>query len=59
MGVSRGGGAPGAPPPPPPKMGKNKIFWRKIVIFQTKTQKKFAPLSARRNFFKCAPLPPT
>jgi hypothetical protein len=21
--------------PPPPKIGKNMIFWRKIVIFQT------------------------
>ena len=23
-------------PPPPPKIEKNKIFWRKIVIFYTK-----------------------
>ena len=34
------GGAPGAPPPPPPpKIGKKKIFWRKIVIFHTKYPK--------------------
>jgi hypothetical protein len=31
------GGAPGARPPP--KMGKNMIFWRKIVIFHTKNSK--------------------
>jgi hypothetical protein len=31
---SGGGGAPGARPPP--KIGKNMIFWRKIVIFHTK-----------------------
>ena len=29
------GGAPGAPP----KIGKNMIFWRKIVIFHTKYPK--------------------
>ena len=42
----------------PPKIGKNMIFLRKIVIFHTKYPKIFAPPSARRNFFKCAP-PPT
>ena len=26
-------------PPPPPKIGKNMIFWRKIVIFHTKHPK--------------------
>jgi hypothetical protein len=31
---------------PPPKIGKNKIFWRKIVIFHTKYPKNFAPPSA-------------
>ena len=31
---------------PTPKIGKNMIFWRKIVIFQTKYPKKF------RDFFK-------
>jgi hypothetical protein len=25
----------------PPKIGKNMIFWRKIVIFHTKYPKKF------------------
>ena len=39
----------------PPKIGKNMICWRKIVIFHTKYPKLFAPPSARRNFFKCAP----
>ena len=67
------------------KIGKNMIFWRKIVIFHTKypqqfsrlppqlkkkwffgvkswfftrnIPKIFAPPSARRNFFKCAPPP--
>ena len=33
------GGAPGARPPP--KIGKNMIFWRKIVIFHTKYPQKF------------------
>ena len=41
----------------PPKIGKNMIFWRKIVIFHTKYPKKFAPLSARRKLFNCAPPP--
>ena len=40
----------------PLKLQKNKIFWRKIVIFHTKYPKNFALPSARRNFFKCAPL---
>ena len=39
----------------PPKIGKNKICLRKIVIFTRNTPKFFAPPSARRNFFKCAP----
>jgi hypothetical protein len=26
---------------PPPKIGKNMIFWRKIVIFHTKYPKNF------------------
>ena len=43
------GGAPG--PPPPFKIGKNMIFWRKIVIFHAKYPKNF-----RRNFFKSAQL---
>ena len=30
----------------PPKIGKNKIFWHKIVIFHTKYPQNFAPPSA-------------
>jgi hypothetical protein len=41
------GGAPGAPPP---KIGKNKIFWRKIVIFHTKYPKNFR--ASLRNWKK-------
>ena len=48
-----GGGA--HPARAPPKIGKNKIFWRKIVIFTRNTPTFFAPPSAWRNFFKCAP----
>jgi hypothetical protein len=36
--VVKQGRAPGAPPP---KVGKNMIFWRKIVIFHTKYPKNF------------------
>jgi hypothetical protein len=32
-GADQGGGEGGCPPP---KIGKNVIFWRKIVIFHTK-----------------------
>jgi hypothetical protein len=39
-------GAHPARAPPPPKIGKNKIFWHKIVIFHTKYPKNFAPPSA-------------
>ena len=38
--VSRGGSRGGRSPPPAPKIGKNMIFWHKIVIFQTKYSKK-------------------
>jgi hypothetical protein len=37
--IQGGWGAPGARPPP--KIGKNLIFWRKIVIFHTKYPKNF------------------
>ena len=53
-GESRGS-APGAPTPTPLKLEKQMICWRKIVIFYTKYPKFFAPPSARRYFFKCAP----
>jgi hypothetical protein len=36
-----GGGERTRRAPPPPKIGKNKIFWRKIVIFHTKYPKNF------------------
>ena len=41
---------PAPPPPPPPKIGKNKIFWRKIVIFHTKYPKNFR--ASLRNWKK-------
>ena len=37
QGRIQGGG--GAPDVHPPKIGKNMIFWRKIVIFHTKSPK--------------------
>jgi hypothetical protein len=46
-GSGEGGGAPGAPPP---KIGKNMIFWRKIVIFHTKYPKNFR--ASLRNWKK-------
>ena len=36
---TRGGSRAPPPPPPSPKIGKNMIFWRKIVIFHTKYPK--------------------
>jgi hypothetical protein len=42
------GGAPSARPPP--KIGKNMIFWRKIVIFHTKYPKNFR--ASLRNWKK-------
>ena len=47
-GADPGGGA--HPARAPPKMGKNKIFWHKIVIFHTKYPKYGA-------FFLSAPPP--
>ena len=49
-GADPGGGAPGAPPPPP-KIGKNMIFWRKIVIFHTKFPKNFRAYLRSVQFF--------
>jgi hypothetical protein len=43
-GADPGGGG-GPPAHAPPKIGKNIIFWRKIVIFHTNYPKIFAPLS--------------
>jgi hypothetical protein len=42
------GGAPGASPP---KIGKNMIFWRKIVIFHTKYPKNFRASLRSAQFF--------
>jgi hypothetical protein len=38
-------------PPPPPKIGKNKIFWRKIVIFHTKHPNNFRASLRSAQFF--------
>jgi hypothetical protein len=44
-----GGGAPAAHPPP--KIGKNMIFWRKIVIFHAKYPNNFrASLRSAQSF---------
>ena len=39
----------------PPKIGKYDFLGVKSWFFTRNTQKIFAPPSARRNFFKCAP----
>ena len=44
-----GGGGPGAPPPP--KIGKNIIFWPKIVIFHTNYPKNFRASLRSAHFF--------
>ena len=40
----------------PPKIGKNMIFWRKIVIFHTKYPKQFRASFRSAQFFKVRPL---
>ena len=50
-----GGGAPGARPPPP-KIGKNMIFWRKIVISHEIPQT-FSRLPQFVTIFLSAPPP--
>jgi hypothetical protein len=47
-GADPGGGA--HPARAPPKIGKNMIFWRKIVIFHTKYPKNFR--ASLRNWKK-------
>ena len=52
----RGGGghtrrATPPPPPPPPKIGKNMIFWRKIVIFHTKCPKNRRKWATLRHYY--------
>ena len=54
--VTRGGSMGGAPGARPPKIGKNMIFWRKIVIFHTKYPNNFRTSLRSAQFFKCAPL---
>jgi hypothetical protein len=44
------GDAPGARPPPP-KIGKNMIFWRKIVVFHTKYPNNFRASLRSAQFF--------
>ena len=48
-GADTGGGT-------PPKIGKNMIFWSKIVIFYTKYPKHFRASLRSAQFFKCTPL---
>jgi hypothetical protein len=46
--IQGGGAAPGARPP---KIGKNMIFWSKIVIFHTKYPKNFPASLRSAQFF--------
>jgi hypothetical protein len=56
MGGSKGGGGGAHQAPPPPKIGKNKIFCRKIVIFHTKYPKIFrASLHSAQFFLSASP----
>ena len=48
-GADPGGGA--HPARAPPKIGKNKIFWRKIVIFHTKYPKNVRTSLRSAQFF--------
>ena len=49
------GGAPGAPSPP--KIGKNMIFWPKIVFFHTKYPKNVRASLRSAQFVKVRPPP--
>jgi hypothetical protein len=43
--------------PPPPKIGKNMIFWHKIVIFHTKYPKNVhSSLHSAQFFLSTSPL---
>jgi hypothetical protein len=58
--VDPGGGAPGTRNTPtifapPSVIGKNMIFWRKIVIFHTKYPKNFRSSLRSAQFFKVRP----
>jgi hypothetical protein len=48
-GADPGGGHPRTPHPP--KIGKNMIFWRKIVIFHTKYPKNLRASLRSAQFF--------
>ena len=50
----RGGGGGRTRRSPPSKIGKNKIFWRKIMIFHTKYPNNFRASLRSAHFFKCA-----
>jgi hypothetical protein len=54
-GAEPGGGGGGAPGSRPPKIGKNKICWRKIVIFHTKYPKNLRASLHSAHFFLSAP----
>jgi hypothetical protein len=45
------GGCTQCVPPPPPKIGKNVIFWHKIVIFHTKYPNNFRASLRSAQFF--------
>jgi hypothetical protein len=49
--IRRGGGGGRTRHVPPPKIGKNMIFWRKIVIFHTKYPKNFRTSIRSVQFF--------
>ena len=50
-GADPGGGGGPRRAPPPPKIGKNMIFWRKIVISHTKYPKNFRASHRSAQFF--------
>ena len=51
QGRIHGGGGGGGTGCAPPKIGKNMIFWRKIVIFHTKYPKHFRPFLCSAQLF--------
>ena len=54
QGRIQGGGA--HPARVPPKIGKNMIFWRKIVIFHTKYPNNFRASLRSAQFLSALPL---
>jgi hypothetical protein len=55
QGRIQGGGGGGHTRRVPPKIGKNMIFWRKIVIFHTKYPTNFRASLRSAQFFLSAP----